>query len=48
MTMNSQATSLASLTPHLSTIAACFIFSRENRREPILDFCNKIGTKLPI
>ena len=48
MAMNSQATSLTSLPPYQSTIAACFVFRRENCRTAIWNFCNKIGTKLPI
>ena len=43
--MNSQATSLTNLTPYPSTIAACFVFSRKNRRESIWDFCNTICQK---
>src|SRR6478609_6814397 len=41
--MNSLATSLTSLTPYQPTIAACFVFRRENCRKAIWDFCNRIG-----
>jgi hypothetical protein len=44
--INSQATSVTSLTLHLSAIVAGFVFWREICHPAFLDFCNKIGTQL--
>src|SRR3954471_11154021 len=40
--INSLATSVTSLTPHLSATVACFIFWREICHPAFSDFCNKI------
>ena len=40
---NSQATSVAGLKLHRSTIAACFVFLRKISRTAFWDFCNKIA-----
>jgi hypothetical protein len=45
--INSQATSVTGLTPHLSAIVACFVFWREICHPAFSDFCNTIGTLLP-
>ena len=42
--INSLATSVTSLTPHLSAIVACFDFWREICHPAFSDFCNTIGT----
>jgi hypothetical protein len=46
--INLLATSVTSLTPHLSAIVACFDFLAGNLSPGVSDFCNKIGTELPI
>jgi hypothetical protein len=40
--INSLATSVTSLTPHLSAIVACFDFWREIYHPAFSDFCNTI------
>jgi hypothetical protein len=40
--INSLATSVTSLTPHLSAIVACFDFWREISHPAFSDFCNTI------
>ena len=46
--INSLATSVTSLTPHLSPIVACYDLWREICHPAFSDFCNTIGTELPI
>jgi hypothetical protein len=45
--INSQATSVTSLTPDLSAIVACLVLWRGICQPAFSDFCNKIGTRLP-
>ena len=42
--INSLATSITSLTPHLSASVACFVFWREICHPEFSDFCNTIGS----
>jgi hypothetical protein len=41
--INSQATSVTSLTPHLSAIMACFVFWVEICHPAFSDFCSRNG-----